>query len=314
MNIKTICVLVFLAVVKRQKYHVEAALTCRGCELTSNQTCNFAYECDDHVDYCETLISKVDGSYSLIFGCGIDKCKGYGKNSTDAGLDKCDFNDPNTECWSCCGSDKCNILKNAFAVLPKDAFSSSSSKGKSSDYDLEDLDEKKFLRQIEEEIAHDEEEIRIGEKKRKFRTISFITTMAGNFSSGSMNVNVSNGSGEMTSTMRTSFSDLSTMSTSDSRTSNGPQTSSSRTTEGSQNSTNEGKLSTAGVESSNDISMLQFTDRNIYTRTPNDSHSRRTTHESITNVTHQPFKSSASSSSIIIPLLLTTFITFFLIN
>ena len=170
-------------------------------------------------------------------------------------------------------------------MLPKDAFSSSSSKGKSSDYD-EDLDEKKFLKQIEDEISHDEEAIRIGAKKRKFRTMSFITTLAGNVSSKSMNVNVSNGSGEMTSTMRTTFSDLSTMSSDGSRTTNELPKSSSKTTEGSQNSTKEGKLSTAGVESSNDIAMLQFTDRHIYTKTPNDSHSRPTTHESIKNATH----------------------------
>lgn len=92
MNFKTVSVLVILSLLGQQ-VHVEAALTCRGCELTSNQTCDFAYKCDDQVDYCETLISKVDGQYSLIFGCGIDKCKEYGKNSTNAGLDKCDFNE-----------------------------------------------------------------------------------------------------------------------------------------------------------------------------------------------------------------------------
>lgn len=204
-------------------------------------------------------------------------------------------------------------------MLPKDAFSSSSSKGKSSDYDSEDLNEKKFLKRIEEEISHDEEAIRIGEKKRKFKTISFITTVAGNVSNKSMAVNISNGSGEMTPSMRTTFNNnLSTertMSTSDgTRTTNGPKTSFSRITEGSQNSTNEVKRSTAGVESSNDIAMLQFTDRNIYTRTPNDSHSRNTTHESIHNVTHQPFKSSASSSSFTVPIFLCTLITFILIN
>ena len=90
MNFKIVCVLVIFYLLSQQ-VQVEAALTCRGCELTNNQTCDFTYKCDDHVEYCETLISKVDGSYSLIFGCGIDKCKGYGKNTTDAGLDKCDF-------------------------------------------------------------------------------------------------------------------------------------------------------------------------------------------------------------------------------
>lgn len=90
MNFKTAIVLVILSLLNQQ-YFVEANLTCRGCELTSNQTCDFTYKCESSTQFCETLISKVEGSYSLTFGCGIDKCKGYGKKSSDSGLDKCDF-------------------------------------------------------------------------------------------------------------------------------------------------------------------------------------------------------------------------------
>lgn len=67
-----------------------SALTCMGCELSnSSDTCDFSYTCPDGVEFCETLVSKVEGSYSLILSCAtMKKCGNY---SDDQGLDKCDY-------------------------------------------------------------------------------------------------------------------------------------------------------------------------------------------------------------------------------
>lgn len=185
-------------------------------------------------------------------------------------------------------------------MLPKDAFppSSFTSEEKTTDYDsedLEDLEEKKFLKKIGEDMSREEEAISIGENKREFRTLSFITTVTGNASSDEM-------TSTMTSTINDDVSTERSISTLDvSR----ATTSFISNTEGTLNSTYEEIRSTAGVESSNDITMLQST----VTKAPN---SPKTTHESIHNVTHQPFKSAASitTTTITIPLFLTTIITF----
>lgn len=66
-----------------------SALNCMGCEITnSSEACNFSYTCPKGIEYCETLISKVEGNYSIILSCAtMEKC---GENSQDQGFDQCD--------------------------------------------------------------------------------------------------------------------------------------------------------------------------------------------------------------------------------
>lgn len=189
---------------------------------------------------------------------------------------------------------------------------------------MDDLKEKDVLKKIEEDIADSEDAM---EKESKLKTLSVISK-AGILSTESSAVNVSNESGDMTSAMKTTIDKFTTeaftellMSTVErSRASDGfprtsqPKTSFTSTTEGSQNSTFDGKISTAGVESLYEFTMLQDKDKTNYTKASNDSNFRTTTQESIHKITHQPLKSSASLSSFTIPLFITSILSFLLKN
>lgn len=65
-----------------------SALICMGCEVTnSSDTCEFSYECPKLFEYCETLVSKVEGEYSVILSCATkDKC---GNEPNGKGLSQC---------------------------------------------------------------------------------------------------------------------------------------------------------------------------------------------------------------------------------
>lgn len=65
------------------------ALQCSGCEAKSAEdSCNFLYDCSEDSKYCEALVTKFEGNYSVIMSCAtMEKC---GTNSADQGLEKCD--------------------------------------------------------------------------------------------------------------------------------------------------------------------------------------------------------------------------------
>ena len=65
------------------------ALMCNGCEISNDtEACNFSYKCPKEAYSCETLVSKVEGKYSIILSCAtMEKCQ---MNGSDQGLQKCD--------------------------------------------------------------------------------------------------------------------------------------------------------------------------------------------------------------------------------
>jgi hypothetical protein len=82
--------LVFLCVLSFARSSL--ALTCNGCEvMNETESCNFSYKCPKGTDYCETLVSKVEGVYSVILSCAtMEKCGLYDPLKDEIGLQKCD--------------------------------------------------------------------------------------------------------------------------------------------------------------------------------------------------------------------------------
>lgn len=128
------------------------AITCMGCEIeNATRSCNFSYECVD-TEFCETLVSKVEGIYSIILSCGtMEKC-GSDEMSYDEGLNNCNHLSANSECFSCCMGNKCNSLSEALEALPQDIFETES---------LEETlsKDEKLLNKLKKFIKKDEETI-----------------------------------------------------------------------------------------------------------------------------------------------------------
>lgn len=55
---------------------LSSALECMGCEISdASESCNFFYKCKTGVETCETIVSKINGSYSIIMACASkEKC------------------------------------------------------------------------------------------------------------------------------------------------------------------------------------------------------------------------------------------------
>lgn len=111
LKMKFSLVTVILAILLRKSQ----ALNCYGCEvMNETDTCKYSYTCDSQ--YCETLVSKIEGETSITMACGsMDHCM----DRTEAsGLEKCNLTDNDTECFTCCEGDKCNELENVYKTLP----------------------------------------------------------------------------------------------------------------------------------------------------------------------------------------------------
>jgi hypothetical protein len=65
------------------------ALECMGCEINDpSEVCDFTYKCPKTSKYCETLISKVNGNYSIVLSCSSkEKCSA--EPITENGLENC---------------------------------------------------------------------------------------------------------------------------------------------------------------------------------------------------------------------------------
>jgi len=81
---KIVSILIILIFAK-QSY----ALDCLACEATDTEdTCELSYKCPKGTKYCETLVSKVEGSYSVVMSCATEeKCKA--EAILEGGLDEC---------------------------------------------------------------------------------------------------------------------------------------------------------------------------------------------------------------------------------
>ena len=79
---------VLLSFVLAAFFRKSYGLICNGCEMSnSSQPCNFSYTCADSSKSCETLVSKIDNNYTVVFSCSsMDLC---GMNSVNASLSKC---------------------------------------------------------------------------------------------------------------------------------------------------------------------------------------------------------------------------------
>lgn len=69
----------------------EESLTCYACEISNSteKSCNLTYKCDTN-DFCETLISRVDGhDLAVILSCASqEKCQAENSAKT---LDDCEI-------------------------------------------------------------------------------------------------------------------------------------------------------------------------------------------------------------------------------
>jgi hypothetical protein len=60
-----------------------------GCDITdTSKKCDFFYKCKRGIEMCETLVSKVNGNYTITMMCATkDKC---GHDSVyEEGLEEC---------------------------------------------------------------------------------------------------------------------------------------------------------------------------------------------------------------------------------
>jgi hypothetical protein len=53
-----------------------SALECMGCQISDlSVKCEYTYECKKGVETCQTVVSKVNGNYSIIMSCATkDSC------------------------------------------------------------------------------------------------------------------------------------------------------------------------------------------------------------------------------------------------
>lgn len=88
-KMKKIFSILIILIFFKQSY----ALECKACEATdADATCELSYECDKGAKYCETLVSKVEGSYSVVMSCSTEeKCDA--KAILKDGLDECDHDE-----------------------------------------------------------------------------------------------------------------------------------------------------------------------------------------------------------------------------
>lgn len=51
-------------------------LECMGCDISdSAHKCGFFYNCKDGIEMCETLVSKVNGNYTITMSCATkERC------------------------------------------------------------------------------------------------------------------------------------------------------------------------------------------------------------------------------------------------
>lgn len=80
--------LIFLMVITLNAKLI-ASLECMGCEITDpSEKCDFFYKCKNGVEMCETLISKVNGNYSIIMACATKEYCGD-DHVYNEGLEEC---------------------------------------------------------------------------------------------------------------------------------------------------------------------------------------------------------------------------------
>lgn len=65
------------------------ALECMGCDISDpNEKCDFFYKCKKGVETCETVISKVNGNYSIAMSCASKENCGH-DTVFNEGLEEC---------------------------------------------------------------------------------------------------------------------------------------------------------------------------------------------------------------------------------
>lgn len=69
--------------------HTANALECLACEVTDgSDACELTVKCPKSAKYCETLVSKVSGNYSIVLSCATkEKCSV--DPITEDGLENC---------------------------------------------------------------------------------------------------------------------------------------------------------------------------------------------------------------------------------
>ncbi|CRK91103.1 CLUMA_CG004791, isoform A [Clunio marinus] len=138
------------------------AISCMACEVkNSTEECSLSYACPDGVEFCETLVSKIEGVYSIIFSCpSMDHCETVEGQEND-GYYKCDHAEDNTECWKCCSKENCNTLPRALKRLPANIFESLAvveiADDVATNATAEEIEEEANLDVLTKTIAKDEE-------------------------------------------------------------------------------------------------------------------------------------------------------------
>lgn len=58
-------------------FEMAFALICMGCDIKNASTpCDFNYSCPVEINTCETIVSKVEGTYSITTSCATkEKCQ-----------------------------------------------------------------------------------------------------------------------------------------------------------------------------------------------------------------------------------------------
>jgi hypothetical protein len=98
------------------------SLKCLACDIEDPATkCDYSIKCNNDEEHCETIISKVNGFYTITASCATKEKCGYDPIHSE-GLNRCNHTLDDTECYTCCEEKNCNTLSLALKSLPKNAF------------------------------------------------------------------------------------------------------------------------------------------------------------------------------------------------